>query len=414
MSRLGSIALGCLAVAALTTGALEVALRLVPQAIPLGLLHRFQSDLRLEIAQRLGLPNRAQTWVIPRNDGGPELSLFKPHSRVEFRYRDPNAIDVMELDANGFCNPLDSNTYAAPTIDVIAVGDSFTWCQALHPEDAWPGRLGHLLGRSAYNLGRGGIGLYEYLQILERFGLPKQPDIVVMNVYEGNDFRDAVRYHEYVEARRRGDSVSTDAESGDRVDSWIGRRSYAWNLGITAYGGARRWLRHRAERRIDFRYTVRAAGIETAFNASNSDADEVVRAQRVASGEQDPGVFDAALRRYVDLAREHDFVPVVAYTPTAYTTYAAQVEFDDPSIAAPLEAYSRALRAYFAAAADEMGFVFIDATPALQAAAGRTEELLYFPSNVHYTQAGHRVLAEAVAARLAPGSPHQQHGGSTR
>ena len=72
-------------------------------------------------------------------------------------------------------------------------------------------------------------------------------------------------------------------------------------------------------------------------------------------------------------------------------------------VAAPLAGYSRRLRDYFARSADELGFLFVDATPAMQAAAAgnRRADLLYFPTNLHYTPAGHRVLADQIARSLS-------------
>ena len=61
--------------------------------------------------------------------------------------------------------------------------------------------------------------------------------------------------------------------------------------------------------------------------------------------------------------------------------------------------FSDRQRAYLRQKAEELGFVFVDLTPALQAAADRLqdEELLYYPANVHYTPSGHRVVADALA-----------------
>ena len=44
-------------------------------------------------------------------------------------------------------------------------------------------RIGRPTGLSVYNLGKGGIGPYEYLQIFLHFGLPKHPRIVVMSIW---------------------------------------------------------------------------------------------------------------------------------------------------------------------------------------------------------------------------------------
>ncbi len=352
VGRFGAATLGWVIAISITLGSIEIALRVLPGAIPLALLKKYEPGLRLEIAHRLGLPNQSQIRVLPRDDGGPELKLFKPFSTIEMRYRDAGTVAKMALDANGFCNRLPDGSYGEPKIDIVTIGDSFTPCQAVSPELTWTNQLSRLLDRPAYNLGRSGIGTYEYIQILKRFGLPKSPDIVVMNVYEGNDLRDAIRYWGHADPERRGEAAALDRRTRAPVDNALGRRSYAYNLlavsaakGVKAAAEVLDSLRGReGPREIDFRYRVQLAGGEVAFNAANVDTDEVQYAFGVIDGRVDLQAFEAALRDFAELGRQHGFLPVVAYSPSAHTAYAASVVFEDPDIAAPLAAYSRALR----------------------------------------------------------------------
>jgi len=410
-SRLASTALSWAVGIVITLGMIEIALRVLPGAIPLGLLKKYEAAMRLEIAQRRGLPNLSQVWALPRDDRGPELRLFKPFTSMELRHRDDGAIATMDLDANGFCNPLPDGGYDAPKIDIVAIGDSFTVCTAVTPEATWTSLLSSTLGRPTYNLGRGGIGPYEYIQILKHFGLPKKPDVVVMNIYEGNDLRDAVRYWGHADPSLRGAAAPLDRRTRAPVDNVLGRHSYAYNLLAVAL--AKGWreaaraldsvLGREGPRDVDFHYRVRLADGDVPFNETNFDSDEVDFALAVRDGRVDLGVFDAALRSFVELAEEHGFRPVVAYSPSAHTAYVEQVAFEDPAIAAPLAGYSRALRAYLARSAQDLGFLFVDATAAMQTAAAgsRRADLLYFPTNLHYTPAGHRVLADELSRNLA-------------
>ena len=61
--------------------------------------------------------------------------------------------------------------------------------------------------------------------------------------------------------------------------------------------------------------------------------------------------------------------------------------------------YSRAQRKYFSRRAAELGLRFVDLTRPLQKAAdaARDRELLYFPTNLHLTAAGHRAIGQALA-----------------
>lgn len=383
---------------------LELALRLAPGAIPLGVLKEFEPALRAKIASRRKLQTKENTIPMQRDDGGPPTGMwiYKGGAEVTYDFDEAGIVRTVRMDAQGFCNP-DPDAYEAPAFEVIALGDSFTWCTTVAPEDAWPSIFSRLTGLSTYNLGLPGCGLYEYLQILRHYGLKKSPRYVVMDVYEGNDFRDAVRFYAF-----RPDSE--EEEEGPCVFGWtllcngyyalrssaIGRHSYAYNLiAASVWRGV-----HSARKgNIDFRYEIRFPDGEVVpFNRDNVDRDEVSHAKRLAEGKPGLEVFDAALQEFVDLARASDFIPIVAYTPSAYTAYDAFVRFADPEITSIMRSYSKRQRAYFDGRARELGYRFLDLTPALQRAAASDDHvLLYFATNVHLTQRGHRVVARELA-----------------
>ena len=201
----------------------EAALRALPSAIPPAVLARFAPELRQELA-RERFSTLDQTVLLERDDGGPPLRLWKPFTEKRYDFGDSGMLPAVRTDEMGFCNPPGSYR-AHATIDLIAIGDSFTWCHAVRPEDTWSSRLGELSGLSAYNLGRGGIGLHEEVQILKQLGLSRSPKVVVMNVYEGNDIRDALRYQEHRDGSWRD----------SQLEPWwhrnaLMRRSYAANL----------------------------------------------------------------------------------------------------------------------------------------------------------------------------------------
>jgi len=409
--------LGWLVAASIVFGGLEVGLRLAPQLIPLTLLKRFHHEPRLAIARERSLKNESQMRVLPRDDGGPTLQIFKPHTEIVYDFHGGEK-GVTLLDDQGFCNP-PRDSYDRSTLDLITIGDSFTWCIVLDPSLTWTSQLGEINGLSVYNLGRGGIGPYEYLQILKRLGLPKRPAYVVMNVYEGNDLRDSVRFHEHIEAARHGEMLyrnaadrgSHDLDLDALLDMPLLRNSYALNMimaGIDKLYASLKIVFLMATggdvpERIDFHYRLHFSTATVAFNVQNADESEVRMALRLKDGDIDLSVFDAALADFMALAHRHGFTPLVTYSPSAYTAYADFVEFDDPSLTELMPWFSRTQRDYFAHKSRELGFTFVDLTPALQAAAWerQSRDLLYHPINVHFTIAGHRVVAETLAAAVA-------------
>lgn len=388
----------------LTFGALEGALRLVPQAISPKLLILFEPGLRARIAAG-AFPLQKDFREVVRDDGGPPLFVPKPDSPVVSI--DPTADGVeRSTDELGFCNP--AGRYAGrDRIDVIAIGDSFTWCHAVLPGEAWPALLGERSGLSTYSLGLGGNGPYEYVQYLREFGIAKHPRVVIMNIYGGNDLRDAVAYRDYREAIARGErpaSRSTEHVAPALVDSVVGRHSYAFNFLLAVVSRVADKDKGDWEKAgINFRYQLLLAGGPVEFNVENRDRDEIVSARHQEDGSTPLAIWEGALRRFGELAREHGFTAIVAYTPPAYAAYGDRVRLADPSLAPLLKRFDDAQRAYLAEHAASLGYVFHDLTPALHAASLHDDAsgLLYGAVHVHLSARGNEVVAEELAKFLA-------------
>lgn len=414
---------GILAFVAIPLLGLEVALRTSPTTfVPLGLLKRFRSEPRLELAQRLGLNHQWHYRELARDDDGPALWLPAPSTPVSFP--SSQGMGSVRMDEQGFCNP-SRDAYPRARIDLLALGDSFTACIVFDAEETWPSQLGLRTGLSVYNLGRTGIGLYEHLQILKRFGLAKRPRFAVLNFYEGNDLRDAQRYQEVAALRRAGGDSLAVAHDRDEpafdyeavLDHAIGRRSYAANLVVVGLGEGYASLRKQVSRlgadgtdddAVEFRYDLRFdGGVRVPFNVDNDDASEVRSARMLRKGGISLAAVDLALERFAALSREHGFTPILTYSPSAYSTYADFVEFRDPALAALMPWFHAEQLAHLAGKAREQGIVFADLTPPLQRAARARQQrdLLYDPLNVHYTASANGVVAEALARLIAdPGA----------
>jgi hypothetical protein len=91
-------------------------------------------------------------------------------------------------DGNGFRNFLPEKA----TYPVVALGDSFT--VAGNVASPWPQKVTDCTGLDVLNLGGAGLGPQEELEILREFGLEKQPKLVIMAYFEGNDLYDAAAY----------------------------------------------------------------------------------------------------------------------------------------------------------------------------------------------------------------------------
>jgi hypothetical protein len=386
-----------LIILAVTLVALEIGLRLFPQVIPIAWLERFGATLRPEIAGRLGLPNADIVYLLQRQDGGPPLRMYKPRAEVAMPMLGAAVHGPVRMDRNGFCNP-DDAVNDLPKVDIVAIGDSFTFCTGLAATDTWPARLGTATGRTVLDLGVPGVGIDEYLEVLRAFGLARHPALVILNIYEGNDLRDAARYRDFVAEHRAGAPAKTSRR--DLVDGWLGRNSYAWNLIVAGIDAASGEIRRQRDPKsdIDFHYDLAMPGRTIPFNVENGDLDEVRSARAVAAGKLDPAWLDAGLARFAASAQQNGFVPLVTYSPATYTAYDRFVKFRDAALGPLMAAYSQRLREHLRDACLRLGVRFVDLTPALQAAAATSQEPLYGYAHLHYTPAGTAI----VAATLAP------------
>jgi len=395
------LAFACVALAfgvVLSLGLAEVALLLAPTAISPRLLILFEPGLRTGIA-RGHLPVRADTFEIQRDDGGGTLRIMLPDTAIVSIDRPID--EARRTDEIGFCNPAGTYT-ASDTIDILAIGDSFTTCHSILATETWSHRLGKLTGRSTYNLGRGGIGIYEYLQILKHFGLEKRPQVVVLNFYEGNDLRDADYF-----TRARAGELPVEPElvsiAPGITHGWLGRHSYVVNLAVAFATRSARKLGEDRGPSIDFGYELEFDDASVRFNPDNRDRNEVRYARSVLAGEVELEILRPGLEAFTALAREHGFVPLVTYMPSVYTTYRDIVRFDEAPLHETLPEFSARQRRYLAEHADEIGYVFRDFSPALQSAArgSSSADLLYKTDDLHLSVRGHEVVAAELARVLA-------------
>ncbi|MBN2302825.1 MAG: hypothetical protein JXQ72_00010, partial [Anaerolineae bacterium] len=86
-------------------------------------------------------------------------------------------------------------------VDLVVVGDSFTQAHVIN-SPFWDG-----IADSVYAIGASASGSVEQELLLEAFGLPRDPQVVVMAFYEGNDLQDSWKFHE---ARERYESSGGD------------------------------------------------------------------------------------------------------------------------------------------------------------------------------------------------------------
>ncbi len=86
------------------------------------------------------------------------------------------------------------NANGVTKADVVFIGDSFTEGASVPEEDTFVQQFSRGAQMSVVNLGRGYYGPQQEAIILKRYGLNYHPSLVVWQIFEGNDLRDASHF----------------------------------------------------------------------------------------------------------------------------------------------------------------------------------------------------------------------------
>ena len=167
---------------------IEVILRIGATALPFTITAPMRDVNRHPLTNNRILPE--QIWF---DDDSYQL-ITPPNIDNEFHFPDPriglNISTKNWLDPNskvGFRVP---NLEWEPTwpVDIVVVGDSFTFCYVEY-KDCWVNHLANEHGYSTVNLGLVATGSISHQNVLNTFGLPHSPKVVIWQWY-GNDFND--------------------------------------------------------------------------------------------------------------------------------------------------------------------------------------------------------------------------------
>jgi hypothetical protein len=338
------------------------------------------------------------------------------------------------------------NARVRERIDVAALGDSFTDAMTLPIEDAWPTQLERQTRMAVQNYGTAGFGPQQELLTLKTYAARHHPRVVVLAYFAGNDLFDAEAFDDF---SRSGGTVRR-AEQGWRVKDVVSRAD-TWFL-VSAIRATGAWLStlERAEARADAAPSVPSGDggrIRSAAVTSDSPpqgvafdrgmftaavAGHAVRwafmppylntltfSERDLAARRGWTLTRQAIGEMQDVSRGIGAAFVVVFLP-----FKSQVYLPWLARSQPAAELSRALQFYLPdnpgtpdvtrmlgnrlaqnrlmqRFCRERGIPLIDTTEALtqRFTAG---ENVYFPDESHLNERGQAIVADAVAAYLAP------------
>lgn len=284
--------------------------------------------------------------------------VLAPGARTRERSREYDV--AVRINAQGFRADREVSPTPPPgVLRVVAVGDSFTFGQGVEVEDSYPALLERRLANAeVINLGVAGYGVDQQLLMLESRGLRFRPHVVLLGLHTPDIFRNTVAYH-------RG-----YAKPLFRLQ---GKRLVLTNVPTPPPGSPPPPRRGLLERSRLFQMVS-------------------VRLERRGFGEV-WDVTEGILRLMKRVCGEADARLLVLLLPTQHAVYGNAVERRS-------QAHTTGL---IAEILRRQGIEHLDLTPALAAAAARhPRELLFYPSDGHFTPAGHRVVAERLLQAWSP------------
>ncbi|MFQ3674799.1 MAG: hypothetical protein SNJ83_14505 [Aggregatilineales bacterium] len=283
-------------------------------------------------------------------------------------------------------------------VDAVVVGDSFGLCFT-EQADCWVDLLGEALGQNIVNLSQPVTGSRSHLKILQDFGAPLRPPLVIWQFF-GNDFND-----DYGLALLRGEverppqEEAAPAEATD-LRGWLRRSSVLYAMIETTLAG--RYLGTPESEALFVKpYTVR-------FGAQNQHVMQVggqyeLQALDMSRPENQQGLAmsRAAFREAAALVESWGGRLVFVLIPTREEVYREMVEAVMPP--AEIDRLASARAAMQGLCAD-LALTCWDAYDALRPPA-LNGEALYFVDDLHLNPNGNRTLAAWLAALIAGAQP---------
>lgn len=310
----------------------------------------------------------------------------------------------------GFRDSERSQLKKSSTMRVVALGDSFTWGVGVEPHEVFPARLEEALGRlypnaEVINLGVPGYDPSLELDLLKRYGLQFDPDLVMLNIYVGND-------------------IIRTRDAGLEEPIIVGGQMYFVHVNgnwIHDTFSPERWFIYHD---LNYLFTMNALTIKGSLASSaggkatrpspqqetsplqRDDLLKVIGKQSEVFLKRDTWLFNYHWNHTVAILEEfrrelsgRGITLVLVILPDqVQVNQQVQLEFLRSRYAAS-DAYDfdkpqRLLREW----AESRGVEVIDLLEACRKAA--SDESLYVPNDIHWNSAGHRAASAEVLPRL--------------
>lgn len=276
------------------------------------------------------------------------------------------------FDAWGFRNA----TPWPERVDILTVGDSFTYSLSVQDEQAWPA----LLARAPYrvlNLGLVGAAPQQYLRMYETFGASLSPKVLLVGLFLGNDLTDALEFEAWWSAKNPNSFMDFLLKKGRSGANGWRQESYVY----TALKD------FRETDRVGFlqRKTVRLTDGSELY----LDPKQLARQASVGSPQQPAfALVLYTLEHLCTLATQQQTHCLILIFPDKEQVYLPILGEAVVNLAAPL-----------LPELDKRGIAYLDFGPYFRQRAA-VGEALFWEEDVHPNERGYALIAQIVLAHL--------------
>ena len=289
------------------------------------------------------------------------------------------------------------HNHPAEFSDVVVIGDSYI-AFGENEADTFGKRLERLSGLSVQNLGVGGYGPFQYLEILKRHGIPTKPKYALFCFYEGNDIRDIRGYLEWKRTGKYNGRYFSQPFLGRYVTALTDEISYLRSLASTTIQLVPNTSRRRNIHPDVAVVTIGNRNYEVLFHYKSDPrpVDQIIRSTEWKH-------LGKILAEFKEISQRNGIMPIIMYIPSKehiYAQYSTEesgenwLKIRSEQVAAKANMEDAMIRVL-----DGLDIKLTSLTPVFEGAA-KEGKFLYYPFDTHWNSTGREMAAAFVASIL--------------
>lgn len=269
---------------------------------------------------------------------------------------------------------------------IVVLGDSFIQF-GFDDQDSLPARLQRATGLSAANYGMEWYGPAQYVAVLKKFAVKRQPRFAVLCFFEGNDLRDT---EQYLKWKNGGNYYHLSVYSANPISAYF---NFWYHLIYEGRNDFRKWDPRTAE------VTLPTGKFKTIFTYAldTRPKEEILKSP---AGRE----LEKQLKEFKDFSVSNGITPVLVFIPSSthiYLPYGLPSGNYPgwPSFKDQLKA-SGHLEDAVRETAETLKLDFVDLTPNFKKSAAEGQ-VLFYPHDTHWTETGRALAASVIRNGLA-------------